>query len=124
MRKVIIVAAMLAILGVPYPARAESKPPNSVQELLMACEYLENPTAEQSGNYAYCAGIAIGVMGTLGQLTNFGEIKGKGYCISKDTSTGQLIQLFRNWAEANPKLWQYEGVSGFVVAATRAWPCQ
>ena len=39
-------------------------------------------------------------------------------------SGAQLRQLFINWAEKNPKLWQQPMHFGAVLALREAWPCK
>lgn len=43
---------------------------------------------------------------------------------SEDTITlGQLAQVFTNWVEKNPQLWQRSSLFGVWSALKEAWPC-
>lgn len=45
-------------------------------------------------------------------------------CAPSNTSVGQTVQAFVNWAEANPKEWQEEEVTGAWQALHAAWSCK
>ena len=122
MRKIIFVAAVLAVLGVSTAARAEFKAPETVQEFLSACKGRDKYTEDQGLTYSYCTGVALGVMSTLQLLKKSNQIQTP--CIPRETSNGQIVQAFLNWAEKNPTEWQIHTVTGFMMAIYNTWPCK
>ena len=122
MRKVIIVAALLAVLSVPDNARAEFRTPETVQEFMSACRAYDNATEEQAFNNIFCGGAAEGVVVTLRYLKQLGLINSP--CVPDGTSRGQMMQAFVNWAKDNPKKWQYPGAMGIFDALLKTWPCK
>ena len=93
---------------------AGSEVPSTTQDYLAACE---------KGNswFLYCAGLERGV---ANMLSSEFLIRPKfRVCIPKNVTAGQRIQVFINWAKANPKMWHEPGWSSMVVAFFEAWPC-
>lgn len=37
---------------------------------------------------------------------------------------GARAQVFRNWAQKHPELWQEPGAAGAMIALQEAWPCR
>ena len=120
MRNVIIVAAVLAILGVSDIAWAEYDLPSSVQDYISACQKYEHPTTEDLTNFTYCAGTVQGVIVTINALKDWGVVKRP--CVPKNTTRGQIIQAFLNWAKDDPKRWQLSGAHGVFIAILETWP--
>ena len=112
-----LIAAWVAIFLHGGQALAQERGPKTVQDLLRSCK--------QDGNdwFMYCAGMANGVIGTFIMVA---RTDGKGsVCFpSPGITNGQIIQAFINWAEKNPTLWQWPGVSGMVLSTAKTWPCK
>ena len=122
MQKVIIVAAFLAVLGVSDTAWAEYDLPGNVQDYVSACQRYEHPTNEDLMNFSYCGGTVQGVIVTISAIKDLGFAKGP--CVPTNTTRGQIIQAFLNWAKDDPKRWQLSGAHGIFIAILETWPCK
>jgi len=124
MRKVIIVAALLAVLGVQGAVKGKTHVtvPVTVQDYMSACKFREDGTVLQSVDTSYCAGVAVGISNTLKNLRELGLIKTP--CLPDYFSPGQIVQAFLNWAKDNPKKWQFSGPVGIMSAILDTWPCK
>jgi hypothetical protein len=90
---------------------------NSIQDLMVAC-------APSSTDIPYCYGLHTGVAYVLAVINNSTELPGAArVCLPDGTSLGQMVQVFMNWAKANPTLWQGDAAGGVVTALGLAWPC-
>jgi len=101
---------------------------DSVQALFLRCN------AEQgSPAWLYCLG-EVGGMGEVMMangvmISEFHErtehLATFAYCAGKTTvNYGVRLQVFKNWAQGHPELWQEPEVVGVATALREAWPCR
>ena len=100
-----------------------------VDNLSTAQDYAEKPIS-RGFCLGYLSGIATMQVLIGGELEDRSKLTGPGRdylrtmaaCDARFTA-GSLRQLFLNWAEANPKLWQSPASFCAFTAFNRAWPC-
>ena len=117
MKRIILAALAVVVLGA-QKAEAEPKVPVTVQEYLDVCSTQSNPFS------FYCHGVIQGIAFTA-QLNGIKleDITDRA-CIPKETTQGQLLQAFINWAKANPQLWQRPAKHLILTSLVRTWPCK
>ena len=121
MRKVIIVAALLAVLGVPDAARAEE----TTQQFL---EYLKDhkpsnlSKAEVIQNWL--SSVQQGFMWANTKLAN--QNRKRLYCApGKMTMTSeQTVQVLKDYVEAKPWALQFHPGVALLLAFEYAFPCK
>ena len=118
MKKLMGAAVLAVALLGAVESKAVEQVPRTVQQLLAACQP-DNPWI------LYCYGFVDAVTKTMSII---GGVKGGlreklGNCGPDSTTTGQDVQIFINWAKANPTKWQSPGLSGVILALREAWPC-
>jgi hypothetical protein len=108
MRKLIIAALVMFVFVSP---EVNAVTPLTVEQVRSYCMERRGTAGE-----AVCLGMVDGVSNTL---LAYRQICGKGYI-----SNPQSIQIFLNWANANPTKWQIVGAYGVIHALTEAFPCK
>lgn len=96
------------LVGIPLTAQTAT-PATDVQELLLECQAQGHPDELICNGY---------VVGAAEQMRIDGRL-----CPPKDVRIGAVIQVFMNWAVANPKLWGEGRSEGVAAALSAAWPC-
>jgi hypothetical protein len=106
----------LALLGAPG-AKAEEQ--LNVQRLISLCRGID----VEKG---FCLGFVAGVVSIMAQTgsTTDGPKKIMGACLPSFVSNSQFRQVFLNWADKNPQLWQRDAELGVVWAVSQIWPCK
>lgn len=88
-----------------------------VQDMIQQCQK-DDPA------YLYCVGMGSGV--SLMMMLNSKTVGAYRFCRenrSRVLSNGQIIRIFLNWADRNPKNWDAPGPIGFALALEEAYPC-
>ena len=113
--KRIILAVILAValLGA-QGAKAKPAYPNSVQELLSACEEKDSPIF-----FGYCVGATHAIYKGFA----YGYVYGHRACLPDFVTSGQLIQVFINYAKLIPKYWHEQALQFVATSFAVAWPC-
>jgi len=107
---VVLAVALLGASGV----KAEKDPKSTIEALLKNCKQ------KDAAPGLYCLGVIRGAAVTLAQSKD-NEYK---FCPGGFVSYEQMRQVFINWADANPKHWQVEGVTGVIAILMDTWPCK
>ena len=108
-------AAALLLLGAA-PAAAGSN--------LTGNDLLERCSASASDNpiqWGVCLGYVMAVADLLGQGR---PINGARACVSADVTSGQLMDVVRQWLERNPARRHINGAALVAVALQQAFPCK
>lgn len=86
-------------------------------ELLKYCE--TGVTADP-----YSAGLCQGTVATVIQAVS-GVLMRQDYraCLPGESTLGQAIHVFMNWARDHPELWHYGAFDGVWAALIQTWPC-
>ncbi len=108
--KRLILALMMVVMVSPAWGAGDG-PPTTIRGFLTACD--------GGDEWKYCYGAVMGITYMMKQNEE-GEIAA---CYPADTDIGQRVQVFINWARANPKLWNEHGFYGIISATQEAWPC-
>jgi hypothetical protein len=119
------IAFLIPVVGCAA-AHAQSKgPASTVQEMYMHCK--SEVATDQVDCISYLRGVADTMMAVqsfrLAEKSKEGQtaLAPLTVCMSR-VSGGQLEQVFINWAEANPTMWQEP--RGYALAALhKTWPC-
>ena len=114
---------VLIAVGVVLSDRAlsQSEDVHSVQALYEEC------TSHQVLMQGICAGYIQGVADAMSASYSVLKAKGLdfnlGYCAGADVTTEQLIRVFKNWHDQNPKFWHMPKELGVIGALQESWPC-
>jgi len=116
--KKIISAVVLAsgLLMSPGSQAEEIKLPTTVQEYVSAFD-------PSSRWYEYISGVIRGLHYVMSLNGAVGVNNVPKVCSTDNVSTGQMWQVFLNWAKANPKHWKIKGDTAVMVALEETWPC-
>ena len=120
-RKSLIALAALALAV----SAAHASNAVTVGKLLQLCN-----AASDSTDSFYCFGFISGVGGVLQVQShlvdeNMNPVPNKTKtCIPEFITSDQLVQVFRNWAERNPKDWSWAATVGVMNALNETWPCK
>ena len=108
-------AAALLLLGAA-PALAGSN--------LTGNDLLERRSASASANpiqWGVCLGYVMAIADLLGQGR---PVSGVRACVSADVTSGQLMDVVRQWLERNPARRHVNGATLVAVALQQAFPCR
>ena len=114
MRKVIIVTALLAVLGVPDTARGAFIDGNTLHT---RCN-----SPEDVYDKASCLWFVIGVADAIGGPNK--GYQGRTFCHPSSVLTGQLRDVVKKWLNENPQLRHFTAVSLTAKALSEAFPCK
>ena len=114
--KRIILAVILAV-ALLRAQRAKAKPayPNSLQELLSACEEKDSQIP-----FGYCVGATHAIYKGFA----YGRVYGNRACLPDFVTSGQLIQVFINFAKSRPDIWLQQALQHVAWSFALAWPCK
>lgn len=122
MRWASLTTTMVAAMAFCPVALGQSADVHSVQALFEEC------TSDQVAMQGICAGYIQGVADTMIASDTVLKAKGfdfnLGFCPGQDVTTEQLIQVFKNWYNQNPKSWHIPKELGVIGALQASWPCK
>ncbi len=110
---------ILTFMALTIPAEADE----DVQTLLEKCSVTHDPI---SMNYCYgLIGGFFAMMSLNGDTLkqNFRPSKKLSICSDSVTTSGALAQIFINWANKHPEMWQTTSLIGVASALNETWPC-
>jgi hypothetical protein len=115
------VVVLLMIASIAYADDATPERGSTVQDLYNACKS-SNAVAKVICEQ-YIAGI-MDVMSLVGGVDT-GKVSSRmGMCVGDAYVSYQAArQVFINWAEKHPKLWNKERDFGVMIALRETWPC-
>lgn len=87
---------------------------DSVQDMIQQCQ-------QDDPKFLHCVGMGSGV--SVMMMLNSKTVGSYRFCSSRGLSNGQIIRIFLNWADRNPKDWDAPGPIGFALALGEAYPC-
>ncbi len=98
----------------------------SVQELFVACRSTEKPddtwTDHDAINFAVCINIVDGLTAGAATASSWADVLPP-FCVPKQTTVGQRVKVFMNWADRNPQHWHKGPVFGVFSSMTEAFAC-
>ena len=116
----LVLAGMLVARG----ARADEVS-ISIQKLIWECN---GPPGSPAATF--CSGYVAGVSETMtvnGEAVQQQSIAVKNIptlCGSNKATFKELVQVFKNWAQAHPENWSKPAIVGVMLALQGSWPCE
>ena len=105
-------------------AAATSAAPAVAGSNLTGNDLLERCSASASANpiqWGVCLGYVMAVADQLGQGR---PINGVRACVAADVTSGQLMDVVRQWLDRNPARRHVNGAALVAVALQQAFPCR
>jgi hypothetical protein len=109
-----LAAAFLVLVAAPAGAGSN----------LTGNDLLERCSASASANpiqWGVCLGYVVAIADALGQGR---PINGARACFAADVTSGQLMDVVRQWLERNPAKRHINGAALVVTALQQAFPCK
>ena len=110
--------------GLAIALLAMSAAPATAGSNLTGNDLLERCSASASDNpiqWGVCLGYVMAVADLLGQGR---PINGARACVATDVTSGQLMDVVRQWLERNPARRHINGAALVAVALQQAFPCK
>jgi hypothetical protein len=110
--------------GLAIALLAMSATPAVAGTNLTGNDLLERCSASASANpiqWGVCLGYVMAVADLLGQGR---PVSGVRACVSADVTSGQLMDVVRQWLERNPARRHINGAALVAVALQQAFPCK
>ena len=102
---------ILSFLGTTTYAQDSGR---SVQDMIQHCQ-------PNDRKIMHCIGMGSGV--SVMMMLNVNTPGTYRICTPDRITNAQIVRIFLNWADKNPKKWDAPGPIGFALALEEAYPC-